>query len=141
MLDTDADCISCMAEMHSAWIWKGHHIREQIGNDDLTTRFLRHILPKYEGPSMQLYRGENVDRWENQIIGFSWTPKIKTATMFARGLQARGKGGVLLSCACKADWIISGPNKHSEWLAEQEYTLEPGLLRNIETIGSYPPID
>jgi hypothetical protein len=44
-------------EIH--WIEAGHHIREQVSDDQLLVNLLRHILTPYKGSSLKLYRGEN----------------------------------------------------------------------------------
>ena len=125
---------------HSIWIQSGHHIREQIGDDSLLTKLLQHILPKYEGGDLVLYRGENLNRWEEKLIGYCWTPSIDIASMFGRGLNAVGKGGLLLSCNFRADWIISSPNEHSMYLGENQYTVNPHKISGINILDKYPPI-
>ena len=59
--------------------------------------------------------------------------------MFARGLNSIKTGGLLLSCACNPEWIISEPNKHSEYLGESEFTVDPFKLRNIKVLSEYQP--
>jgi len=125
---------------HTAWTVAGHHIRSQIEDDILLAKLLWHMLPTYSGEDITLYRGENLNRWKEGSIGFCWTTSKETASMFGSGLNAWGAGGVLLSCECKADWIISGPSKHSKYLGEDEYTVDPGQISGIEMIRTYPPI-
>jgi hypothetical protein len=117
----------------------GHDIRSQIDDDILLGRLLRHVLPKYTGENIILYRGENLDRWKERSIGFSWTKSRDTASMFGSGLNAVGGGGVLLSCKCKADWIIASPNEHSIYLDEYEYTVDPSQISGITVLEVYDP--
>lgn len=140
-LGTESFSEEFVIHFHSVWTVSGHHIRSQIGDDILLAKLLWHVLPKYPGPDITLYRGENLERWKAGSIGFCWTPSQEIASMFGRGLNARDTGGMLLSCECKADWIISAPNKHSKYLGEDEYTVDPGQLVGVERLIGYAPID
>jgi len=126
-------------DFETFWIEAGHRIREQIANDQLLSHLLRRLLPPYIGSSMTLYRGENLSRWNQGVIGFSWTENIEVAQMFARGLNAIHSGGVLLCGQFSPDAIISGPNNHSEYLQEFQFTIDPFLANGIEQIEIYPP--
>lgn len=128
-----------VSAFHTYWIVAGHRIRSQIANDKLLAKLLRHVLPKYDGSELNLYRGENTDRWESKQLGFCWSQSIEVARMFARGLNSVGNGGVLLSCNCKPAWIISGPNEHSRWLQEEEYTVDPSLVLDVKVISKFAP--
>jgi len=90
---------------HTHWVESAHHIRPQVRDDARLIELLRHIFPRYEGRGVLLYRGENIDRFRTNSVGFCWTQDIEMARMFARGLNAVNAGGVLLSCICKKDWI------------------------------------
>ena len=85
LLDTDIISQELAEQFHSIWIEKGHHIRSQIGDDIQLSKLLWHVLPRYTGPDVKLYRGENIDRYKLGSIGFSWTPSVETASMFGRG--------------------------------------------------------
>ncbi len=126
-------------DFHTSWIEKGHDIRAQIQDDELLVKLLEHVLPKYSGKALILYRGENLIRWEKGSIGLCWTDSIDVARMFGRGLNARDSGSLLLSCDFEADWIISSPNAHSKWLGENEYTVNPFKISNISVLEKYPP--
>lgn len=79
------------------WVTHGANIRNQVGDDVRLACFLRNWLPRYTGPSMQLFRGESLDRFRSGRIGFCWTPNREVAEMFARGVNAsRPSGSVLL---------------------------------------------
>lgn len=121
------------------WIESGHHIRDQIADDYNLVILLRHILPKYESGSITLYRGENLDRFQNNIIGFAWTPSIGTARMFASGLNSVKSGGVLLSGHFEPEAIISGPNRHSNWLGEVQFTVDPFSISQIQLLELFSP--
>lgn len=126
------------AALHSEWTARGHHIRHQIGDDRLVCQLLRHMLPRYTGPSMRLYRGENLQRFREGKIGFCWTPRYKVAADFASVLNAGSGGGVLLSTTAQPEAILAGPSAHSSWLGEDEYVVDPSLLSALLPIRHYP---
>ncbi len=120
------------------WIEGGHRIREQVADDRLLTQFLRTILPPYSGSPITLFRGENQDRLSAGYLGLSWTTDSKVATMFASGLNAVGSGGVLITATLGAPAIISGPNAHSLYLGEQQFTVDPFAVAGIRTVAVFP---
>jgi hypothetical protein len=58
-------------DFNTYWIEGGHRIREQLKDDAMLTKLLRAILPAYSGDKLNLYRGENIDRWEQYSIGYT----------------------------------------------------------------------
>jgi len=122
------------------WIEGGHRIREQIADDRKLVRLLRHMLPPYEGVAIELFRGENKSRWESGAIGLAWTSNAETARMFARGLNAVHTGGVLLKAKFEPLAIISGPNAHSKYLGEDQFTIAPFLSRTFSAVETFPPV-
>lgn len=123
------------------WIVAGHHMREQIADDQTLVRLLRHILPPYVNERLDLFRGESRQRFERGCIGLAWTPSSETAAMFAAGLNAFRYGGVLLKASVQTAAIISGPNEHSNYLGESQFTVDPFLLGDMSVIESYPPVE
>jgi hypothetical protein len=121
------------------WIEAGHHMREQIGDDRLLVCLLRHILPAYEGESIELVRGENESRWKSGAIGLAWTSSTEAARMFGCGLNAVYSGGVLLKARFEPEAIISGPNAHSRYLGENQFTIDPFASTEISAIEFFPP--
>ncbi len=122
---------------HTQWHVCHHFLRELVDNDDLLIDMLWVWLPRYVGPDLVLYRGENIDRFEARRIGTAWTDKQGTAEMFARGLNAVGKGGVVLRVTAPSTAIIAGPSKHSLYLGESEFTIDTGRLAGIEAIARF----
>ena len=80
-----------------------------------------------------------MDRWNSSTIGLSWTPNIEVARMFGRGLNSVGSGGMLLIGKFSQGAIISGPNEHSVYLQEYQYTVDPMLADDLLVIERYPP--
>ena len=126
---------------HTHWVECARHIRSQVGDDARLIELLRYVLPRYDGEDGLLYRGENMDRFKNNSIGLCWTPDIEVARMFARGLNAVNSGGVLLSCACKKEWIIASPNAHSNRIGEKEYIVDVLKASNIEATETYKAVE
>lgn len=123
----------------TSWVTHGGRIREDIGDDKLLVQLLREVLPRYEGPSLTLYRGESWERFQDSRIGLCWSSQRHTAEMFGQGLNAYYPGGgVLLSATVDATAILSGPGKHSRWLGEAEYTIDPHRLTELEVLQRYP---
>jgi hypothetical protein len=132
---------STIAErFHTKWHESHHFIRELVADDDLMIDVMWVWLPRYHGPSMLLYRGENIDRFEGCRIGTAWTDQLETARMFASGLNAMGKGGVILRAEAPAEAIIAGPSDHSaNWLRENEFTVDPRKLARIDIVERFGP--
>jgi len=124
---------------HTQWHVSHHFIRELVEDDVLLMDMLWVWLPRYEGPSMALYRGENIDRFEAGNIGTAWTDKEEKASMFASGLNAVGKGGAILRTLAPVASIIAGPSKHSIYLGESEFTLDTRSLGEITRIRDFGP--
>lgn len=121
------------------WIEAGHHIREQIKDDQLLVELLRHIFPPYEGGAVLLFRGENRTRWERGMVGQAWTSKQDTARMFGSGLNAINGGGVLLQALVSPAHIICAPPAHSIYLGEAQFTVEAAaFLSCISVVEQYP---
>ena len=121
------------------WIEAGHRMREQIADDQLLCKVLRHMLPPYHGSALKLYRGENIERWHARELGLSWTTKLEVARMFASGLNAVRTGGVLLEGTFAQNAIISGPNGHSRYLDEEQFTVDPSLAKGVRQLETFPP--
>lgn len=116
-----------------------HYLRELVDDDDLLIDMLWVWLPRYQGSDMVLYRGENIDRFEAGRIGTAWTDKQETAEMFAKGLNAVSKGGVVLRSDVPVSATIAGPSKHSLYLGESEFTIDIRKIDAIEQDRAYPP--
>lgn len=59
ILALDTFSAEYVSAFHTYWKVGGHRIRSQVDDDKLLTELLRHVLPKYEGGGLVLYRGEN----------------------------------------------------------------------------------
>ena len=123
----------------SCWVQHGCRIRELIGNDRVLRDLLRRRLPPYTRGVVTLYRGENLGRWRASHWGFAWTLNVEVARMFARGLNAVPPGGILLKCSFEPVSIICGPNDHSGYLQEDQFTVDPFSAVGVQEIEVFPP--
>jgi len=125
--------------IHTLWTVNGGHLRRKIKDDALILRILKKTMPGYLGAGLILYRGECQFLYDQNKIGFCWSPKIEVATLFARGLNALESGGVLLRAYAPADAILTAPNDHSaQKMEEFEYTCDPYKLQNVEVLQCFP---
>lgn len=127
-----------MSSFSTYWIEGGHHIREQLEDDRQLVQVLRKLLPPYIGGPVELFRGENLERWSKRQVGLAWTPSREIAEMFGRGLNALGSGGVLLRGVFDRRAIISVPNGHSRYLGEEQFTVDPFALTSLTELARYP---
>ena len=129
-------------KIHLLWTVNGGNLRRKISNDNLVLSVLILSLPGYNGPGLTLFRGESKHLYESNNIGFSWTPKIEVASIFASGLNSIESGGVLLKAFAPTNAILSSPNAHSmNQMYEHEFTCNPNLLENIEVLSIFPKTD
>jgi hypothetical protein len=126
---------------HTAWTVNGFRWREAVDDDLLLIRALRAILAPFAGESLTLFRGEQSARYETGRVGFNWTPKREVAKMFASGLcTTYNGGGVLLRAMAPAAAIIASPSAHSRYLGEDEFVVEPSLLREVTELARFQPL-
>ena len=59
---------------------------------------------------------------------------------FGSGLNAVGSGGVLLKAHFEPEAIISGPNAHSNYLGESQFTVDPFAVTTILATEFFPAI-
>lgn len=124
---------------HTQWHVCHHFLRELVNDDELLLDVAWIWLPRYQGPSLDLYRGENIDRYRCRRIGSAWSDKRETAEMFACGLNAIGEGGVILRSTVPASAIIAGPSAHSLHLEESEFTVDSRKIGTVAEIARFPP--
>ncbi len=124
--------------IHTLWTVNGGHLRRKVSDDKLLLSILLKSLPSYSGNALTLYRGECQFLYDENKVGFCWTPDINVAKKFAKGLNAIESGGVLLKAHASTEAILSAPNDHSiNQMEEIEYTCNPELLDNVEVIEYY----
>jgi hypothetical protein len=126
--------VSVSNGFHTLWSVKGHRIREQVSNDTIVVDALRVLLPPYDGNSLELYRGENRNRWNRMQLGIAWTKDKGIAEMFARGLNAIHGGYCFHSpSSCHS----CQPRGYSNYIGEHEYVVDRRLLSKIICLAEY----
>lgn len=120
------------------WIEHGGDLRAKIKNDALVLHVLRKTLAGYQGTGMTLYRGESWFLFDQNQIGFCWTPSESLAMSYAKGLNAVESGGVLLKCYAPPEAILAGHspsnNERSTWICD------PNQLLRITTLALFPKL-
>lgn len=124
---------------HLMWIELGGFIRLRINDDKKLLHVLKTLLPAYSGKGLILYRGENLDRYNQGSIGFCWTQKKEKALQYAKGLNACGSGGVLLEGWAPPSTIIAGIHPHSARIGEYEITVDGSAIQNLQSIAEFSP--
>lgn len=124
---------------HTQWHVCHHYVRALVEDDELLLDVLWVWLPRYQGGAALLYRGENIDRYEAGALGSAWTDKLEVAEMFAGGLNAVGKGGVVLRAIVDSSAIVAGPSCHSSnWLGENEFTVDTRKMGQLDVVATFP---
>lgn len=118
-------------EFHLFWIERGEFIRNKINDDRKLVDMLWRTLPPYKGEEVTLYRGENIQRFEENKIGLCWTSELAVAKRFS-SRNACNQGGIILSVKADKSAIIAGIHSHSKYLGENEFTLDPFKLNDIK---------
>lgn len=95
-------------------------------------------MPGYEGDGLTLYRGECRFLYDENKIGFCWSPCFNVASDYAEYSNAQESGGVLLKAYAPASAILAEPNDHSaKQMKEFEYTCNPRLLQDVEVVECF----
>ena len=106
---------------------------------------LRLLLPPYEGPSMDLYRGDAAWTYRNHKYGLNWTPDREVAEGRAYIWQLHPGGAVLLQADAPKGAIISAPCLLEDAPAlakvEAEYIVDHRKLRNVRVIKIFASAD
>jgi hypothetical protein len=135
--DAPACICECFLEL---WRHHGDHMRSEAGTDILL-KVLWRLLPRYEGPAVQLYRGE---AWENRLQethGMSWSTDICVARGYAERFARKSEGGsVLLQVLAKSSAIISRVHDDNDSYGEREFIIDGQRLRGVRVIERMPQI-
>jgi hypothetical protein len=132
------------------WMRVGWLERRLVGDDDLFFTSLRVLLPRYEGPAMQLYRGSLA----SEPLGVSWSRGYHNALKFAlygldnvdphrlhpnyRGSRVpnrKREGAVVLRTEAQPEQIICAPCLLGK--EEGEYIVDPRGLKTGVIFGPY----
>lgn len=114
------------------WARYGGDLRARIKDDALILQVLRHALPSYVGEGKTLYRGESWFLFDQDQLGFCWTPSESVAIRYAKGLNAVDSGGVLLKCYAPPEAILA--------MVDDVYLCDPARLLRLTTLTIYPAL-
>ena len=118
----------------------GDHIRQETGEDVALIRGLRVLLPRYDGPSVCLYRGQNALKVRSRLYGLSWSASRKVAEGHAQGLWQTTcpDGTVLLQTIAPPEAIICRVPNVEDRYDEKEYLVDRRRLRRVIRLATYP---
>ena len=116
------------------WLQYGGDLRARIKNDALVLAVLHKTMPGYQGDGLTLYRGESWGLFEQQQIGFFWTPDEQLASKYAQGINAIESGGILLKAFAPTEAILAG-NAHPD---KNSWICDPNQLLRMTTLGYFP---
>jgi len=123
------------------WIENGDSIRNAVQNDLDLIEFLKVFLPRYEGPSITLYRGDSFFNRRRRTYGMSWTSSESIAESFAvRYGQTHTAGAVLLGTDCPASAIIWSAQQSGDPFEEQEFLVDRRRLGSVSVVKRFPAI-
>ena len=110
---------------------------------------LRHLLPRYDGPGLTLFRGQWVQSLQDGFYGLSWTTDEDIGRQFAQQAarchsehHEPGEGGVLLRTEAPAGAIICAPALNVDLGndVENEYIVDPRFLTAVHVIERFPEV-
>jgi hypothetical protein len=109
-----------------------------VRDDAALSVALRVLLPPYDGPPVQLFRGAAVHEREGQAFGFSWTAKLDIAISYANDHERRTQrpGAVFHTLAMPATIICaSSAAIGASPEGEEEFVLDPLRLGVVAQIN------
>jgi hypothetical protein len=127
----------------------GDHLRQELSQgltDEGVIKGIRMLLPKYEGPAIRLFRGEQFENRRRRTYGLSWSASADVARRFAERdpFHRTSKGGsVLIETVALPEAIICAPALLGNWLNEYEYIVDRRRLTSVDVIERFAevPID
>ena len=118
-------------------VWVQHKMLSlTVGDHRALCDAARILLPRYQGPAVQLFRGAGAGERRRRIYGLSWTPDIAIAERSARERQRWDGGSVLLETLAPPAAIICAVEYPEPFTVEELKREFPGLSqRTIETLA------
>ena len=124
------------------WCRSGSHYRLEVGDDRVLLDALRVLLPAYDGPAVQLYRGDGARSRRGPSYGPAWSSERDVAEAHALGLWRGTPGGsVLLSTFAPAEAIMCNVGAHNNDYGEDEYLVDRRRLGRVDVLNRYSQID
>jgi hypothetical protein len=124
------------------WLFKGDHIRSEVGDDLTLLDGLRSLLPRYRGLALILFRGDSMCNRRRRTYGASWTESIEVAQQYAEGIWRTFKGGsVLLETRAPPEAVICAPAMFDDRYAEREYIVDRRRLSAVKVVQRFSQLD
>ena len=124
------------------WKEDGGSLRDRVDDDLLLFDLLRRFLPPYDGPALELYRGETEWNSDRQTYGPAWSADREAATCFAQDkprLFSKG-GSVLIRTTAPPAAIICAPHLlGAARPAEAEYIVDRRDLNGVTVLDRFGP--
>jgi len=123
----------------------GIGVHRQLLSDADAVGALRLLVPPYNGPSMQLYRGDAAWTYRKRKYGLNWTADRDVAASHAYAWQLHPGGAILLQADAPKRAIISAPflleDAPALAKAETQYIVDRRRLRNVRVIQKIASVD
>lgn len=139
LTSVDDDSTFIKEKIQALWLTYGGDLRAKIKDDTLVLQVLKKALPGYAGEGLTLYRGESWFLFDQDAIGFNWTPSEEIASTYAKGLNAVESGGVLLKCFAPAESILAAPESIHP-ANGNVFICNPGKLLRLTTLALFPKL-
>jgi hypothetical protein len=126
-----------------------------VGDHRTLCGALRILMPPYEGPAVQLYRGTLMRERRRRIYGISWSMDIDVAARFAERWQSLGDEAVLLRTLAPPEAVMAAivypraftPEEKAEdpeaefveFHDEREHLLDRRRLNAVTVVRQFPP--
>lgn len=121
-----------------AWLSQGDGIRQRAGSDRELIRAMRILLPPYNGPAMQLYRGDGARNRRRRTYGLSWSSEREVAEAHANSMWRTTIGGsVLLETVAPPEAIICAVIDHDNGYGESEYLVDRSHLPSVRVLARF----
>ena len=145
---------------HHVWI-ESKMLPFRVNDHRALCNAARVLFPRYQGPSVRLFRGAGTVERRHRTYGMSWSADLTVADRFARARQVWDGGSVLLETVAPAKAIISAVHypepftqeeierikrEHpdaeiSEFHEEREYIVDRRHLKAVRVLRRYSQIE
>ena len=119
----------------------GDSLRSEVNDDLALLDVLRLLLPRYLGPPMILFRGQQALSSRERSYGTSWSESKEVADAYAQtGLcRASKSGSVLLRTQAPTQAIICAICDHADdRYHEKEFIVDRRRLAKVNVLERYP---
>jgi hypothetical protein len=109
-----------------------------LSNNPVLCSALRVLLPPYQGPAVQLFRGASARERARQCYRVSWTSDREVAEHFAQLYRVDESGSVLLETFASPEAILCDVTAAGGSYGEAEFLVDRRHLGRVHVISRYP---